>query len=739
MIDHIAMMVKVLEYLECPQYLRKRFFPLSADLRFAGLLNPLDCGHHLRGDNREALYREGVVLAEDDEMLEGEGAAPEGKSYVYVGLPQKVLVNYAVMPNVRVTVKLLDNDGRRGKLVSPGEPTKETGSYWGYRVRAAESLKEVLKGAKYDVKIGTSDKGECCETAWKRLKWETNKKGSAVASCRVIMVFGGLSGLEAAVSSDTDSVASLFDVYVNTCSNQGSGGSRVPDQLGFVFRIRLTEREIMFFRVASRSVVSSSFLRYSPSVVQSRNCSLKEVHEKVQAILPALTSILGHEHVSTSDVVREQHGKDEGPFNTRPAPPDVVVWPPSVEHVSEVMKLCYKSDIPMIPFGTGTGLEGGVCALQGGVCLNLTKMDQVMECNMEDFDVTVQPGVTRDGLNHYVRDHGLWFPVDPGADASLCGMCATSASGTNAVRYGTMRENVINLEVVLADGTIVEAAGKGRRTKKTAAGYNLTNLFVGSEGTLGVITAATLRLHALPEAMIAAVCSFPTVQAAVDTTVQVLQTNIPIARIEFLDDKSIEACNKFSHTSYPATSTLFMEFHGAPNEVEAHAKATEEICGWNEGSDFSWAKAQEDRHHLWKARHDLYYASLAMKPGSRCVITDVAVPISKLPDMIMGAKEDIEKSGIVGNCFGHVGDGNFHAMLIFDPEHESDYQAVKGVGKLIAERALTMSGTCTGEHGIGIGKIPYLLKEVGPETLGAMKLIKQALDPKGLMNPGKIF
>ncbi|KAI2648465.1 putative D-lactate dehydrogenase, mitochondrial [Labeo rohita] len=421
----------------------------------------------------------------------------------------------------------------------------------------------------------------------------------------------------------------------------------------------------------------------------------------VERVISAFRSVSGDEGVSVGLAVREQHGKDESVHRCQP--PDVVVFPRSVEEVSALAKICHHHQLPIIPFGTGTGLEGGVGALKGGVCFSLRKMEQVLDLHQEDFDVTVEPGVTRKSLNSYLRDTGLWFPVDPGADASLCGMAATSASGTNAVRYGTMRENVLNLEVVLADGTILHTAGKGRRPRKTSAGYNLTNLFVGSEGTLGIITKTTLRLYGIPESMVSAVCSFPSVQSAVDSTVQILQAGVPIARIEFLDDVMMNACNRFNNLSYAVTPTLFLEFHG---ELQKHGGA-EEITRDNGGSDFAWAEDEETRSRLWKARHDAWYAALALRPGC---------PIA-----------------------GHVGDGNFHCLIVLDPNDQDEVQRVHSFTERLARRALSMDGTCTGEHGIGLGKRALLKEEVGPLAIEVMQGLKATLDPKNLMNPGKVL
>ncbi|XP_024235018.1 probable D-lactate dehydrogenase, mitochondrial isoform X2 [Oncorhynchus tshawytscha] len=450
-----------------------------------------------------------------------------------------------------------------------------------------------------------------------------------------------------------------------------------------------------------------------------------------ERVIPAFRSVCGEDGVSLGAAVREQHGRDESVHRCRP--PDVVVWPRSVEEVSALAKICHHHHLPIIPFGTGTGLEGGVGALKGGVCFSLRNMDRVLDLHQEDFDVSVEPGVTRKGLNSYLRDTGLWFPVDPGADASLCGMAATSASGTNAVRYGTMRENVLNLEVVLADGSIIHTAGRGRRPRKTSAGYNLTNLFVGSEGTLGVITKTTLRLYGVPEAMVSAVCTFPSVQAAVDSTVQVLQTGVPIARIEFLDDVMIDACNSFNSLAYPVAPTLFLEFHGTEKSLE------EQITQANGGSDFSWARDAETRGRLWKARHDAWYAALALRPGCKAYSTDVCVPLSRLPQIIVETKEDLMLNGLTGPIAGHVGDGNFHCIMVMDPNDQDEVIRVHEFTERLARRALALDGTCTGEHGVGLGKRALLREEMGPLAIEVMQGLKATLDPKNLMNPGKVL
>ncbi|XP_058384266.1 probable D-lactate dehydrogenase, mitochondrial isoform X1 [Diceros bicornis minor] len=376
---------------------------------------------------------------------------------------------------------------------------------------------------------------------------------------------------------------------------------------------------------------------------------------------------------------------------------------------------------------------------QGGVCINLTHMDRILELNAEDFSVVVEPGVTRRALNTHLRDSGLWFPVDPGADASLCGMAATGASGTNTVRYGTMRDNVLNLEVVLPDGRLLHTAGPGRHFRKSAAGYNLTGLFVGSEGTLGLITAATLRLHPAPEATVAATCAFPSVQAAVDSTVHILQAAVPVARIEFLDDVSMDACNRHSKLSCPVAPTLFLEFHGSERALEEQLQRAEEITQHNGASHFSWAKGAEERSRLWAARHNAWYAVQALRPGCKGYSTDVCVPISRLPEILVQTTEDLKASGLTGAIVGHVGDGNFHCALLIDPDDPEELHRAKTFAEQLGRRALALHGTCTGEHGIGLGKRQLLQEEVGAVGVETMRQLKAALDPRGLMNPGKVL
>lgn len=452
---------------------------------------------------------------------------------------------------------------------------------------------------------------------------------------------------------------------------------------------------------------------------------------RLDSLIDELKALLG-ERLSTSAAVREQHGKDESYH--APAAPDAVAFAESTEDVANIVSLCVQHDTPVIAFGTGTSLEGHVAALRGGVCIDLSRMTDVIEINQEDLDCRVQAGVTRKQLNEYLRDTGLFFPIDPGADASLGGMTATRASGTNAVRYGTMQENVLGLTVVLADGRIIKTGGRAR---KSAAGYDLTRLFVGSEGTLGVITEVQLRLYGIPEAMSAAVCSFPTLEAAVNTVIMTIQAGVPVARIELLDEVQMDAVNKYSGLEYPAQPTLFFEFHGSTAAVEEQAKTVGAFANEFAGGDFQWATQQDERTKLWQARHDAYYAALALRPGCKGWPTDVCVPISHLADCVLETRKDIDDSGLLAPIVGHVGDGNFHLIFILDPDDEAEVARAAEVNERMIRRALAMGGTCTGEHGVGYGKIEMLKTEHG-EAVSVMRQIKAALDPENLMNPGKI-
>jgi D-lactate dehydrogenase (cytochrome) len=438
------------------------------------------------------------------------------------------------------------------------------------------------------------------------------------------------------------------------------------------------------------------------------------------------------DRVSTSAAICAQHGKDESYH--APHSPDAVAFVQSTEEVAAVVSLCAEYATPVIAFGTGTSLEGHVAALRGGVCIDLSQMNRVLRIGVEDLDATVEAGVTRKQLNEYLRDTGLFFPIDPGADASLGGMAATRASGTNAVRYGTMRENVLSLTVVLADGRVIKTASRAR---KSAAGYDLTRLFVGSEGTLGVITEVTVRLYGIPEAISAAVCAFPTIDAAVDTVIQTIQSGIPVARIELLDEAQMDAINKYSKLDHRVAPTLFFEFHGSDAGVAEQVENVEAIAGESGGDDFRWASSAEERTKLWQARHDAYYAALALRPGSKGWPTDVCVPISRLAECIAETKRDLAQSTIPSALAGHVGDGNFHLIFIINPEAPEEIAEASRLNDRMVARALEMEGTCTGEHGIGYGKLDFLRAEHG-EAVSVMRSLKNALDPQGIMNPGKV-
>ncbi len=449
--------------------------------------------------------------------------------------------------------------------------------------------------------------------------------------------------------------------------------------------------------------------------------------------LQELQKLLG-ERLSMSNSVREQHGRDES-FHAS-APPEAVAFVECNEEVAEIVRICVQYQKPIIPFGTGTSLEGHVAALQGGVCLDVSGMNQVLEVNENDLDCRVQAGVTRKQLNQHLRNSGLFFPIDPGADASLGGMTATRASGTNAVRYGTMRENVLGLTVVTADGRIIRT---GTRARKSSAGYDLTRLFVGSEGTLGIITEIQLRLYGVPEAISAAVCSFETMEGAVNTTISTIQMGIPVARIELLDEVQVDAINRYADFDYALKPTLFFEFHGTEAWVQEQAEMVKEISTEEGGSDFQWSTREQEKQKLWEARHNAYYAALAMRPGSKGWATDVCVPISRLADCILETRSDIEESELTVPLVGHVGDGNFHLLFLIDPENEEEeLKLYQPLNDRLVERALRMGGTCTGEHGIGSGKIKYMEAEHG-DSLDLMRQIKQAFDPDNLMNPGKML
>ena len=440
------------------------------------------------------------------------------------------------------------------------------------------------------------------------------------------------------------------------------------------------------------------------------------------------------ERCSTALAVREQHGRDESTFDV--PPPAAVVFAQDTAEVALVVALAGQYRVPVIPFGAGSSLEGHLLAIQGGISIDLSRMNKVLSINADDLTVTVQAGVTRKQLNEEIKSTGLFFPIDPGADASIGGMCATRASGTNAVRYGTMRENVLALEVVTASGEVIRT---GTRARKSSAGYDLTRLMVGSEGTLGVITDITLRIYPLPEAVSAAVCSFPSIEAAVRTTIQVIQMGIPIARVELVDAKTVRMVNRHSKLALREEPMLLMEFHGSPAGVKEQAETVQEIASELGGQAFEWASTPEDRTRLWTARHNVHFAALQSRPGCRTVSTDTCVPISRLADCLLDSIDEADQSGLPYLLVGHVGDGNFHFGYLIDPANMQERETAERLSRQVVERALRLAGTCSGEHGVGLHKIDYLASEAGSGAIEMMRSIKRALDPHNIMNPGKIF
>jgi D-lactate dehydrogenase (cytochrome) len=454
----------------------------------------------------------------------------------------------------------------------------------------------------------------------------------------------------------------------------------------------------------------------------------------VDAVIAALRELIG-ERLSTAQAIREQHSRGEDP--SPPSLPDAVAFAETTDEVSRILALCHQHGVPLVAFGAGTSLEGHVTPVRRGISLDLSRMTNILEVNPEDMDCLIEPGVTRQQLNDHLRDQGMFFPVDPGSVCTIGGMCATRASGTAAVRYGTIRENVLGLEVVLADGRVINTGGRAR---KAANGYDLTRLFIGSEGTLGIITKVRLRLHGIPEAMSAAVCQFPDLKSAVETTIATMQAGIPVARIELLDGDQMDACIRYSKLEdYRPTPTLFLEFHGSPAAVKEQAEAVEEIAADYGGEGFAWATDAEARSRLWKARHDAYWAALALRPGHRGITTDVCVPISRLAEAILGAKADAVAAGATTCIVGHVGDGNFHQVILFDPNDPAGLERAWEIDRKIVARGLALGGTCSGEHGVGLGKREFLEQEHGAEALAVMRGIKASLDPKGILNPGKMF
>jgi len=452
-----------------------------------------------------------------------------------------------------------------------------------------------------------------------------------------------------------------------------------------------------------------------------------------ESFVAALRSRFG-EQLSTAAAVREHHGRDESAYP--PMPPDAVVFARTTEDVAALVTLAAEHRVPVIPFGVGSSLEGHLLAIEGGVSVDLSQMNRVLAVNSEDLTVTVQAGVTRMQLNNEIKHTGLFFPIDPGADATIGGMAATRASGTNAVRYGTMRENVLGLTVVTAEGKVIRTA---RRAKKSSAGYDLTRVFIGAEGTLGIITEATLRLYPQPEAISAAICSFPSVEAAVATTIATIQMGVPIARCELLDALTVKAVNARDKLGLPEAPLLLFEFHGTPSGVEEQTATVQEVAHDHGGHDFQWATTPEERTRLWSARHNAYFACLQLKPGSRSCTTDVCVPISRLAECIGETIRDTEASTLPAPILGHVGDGNFHCAILVDPASAEEIEEAERLNQRIVERALRMDGTCTGEHGVGLHKIDFLLEEHGADTIDLMLRIKRAFDPLNIMNPGKVL
>jgi D-lactate dehydrogenase (cytochrome) len=450
------------------------------------------------------------------------------------------------------------------------------------------------------------------------------------------------------------------------------------------------------------------------------------------AFLNAITARFGAQ-LSTAQAVREQHGRDESPYP--PLAPDAVVFAESNDDAIALVQLCNQHRVPLIPYGVGSSIEGHLLAVQGGVSLDLSRMNRMLAVNAEDLTVTVQAGVTRKQLNLAIKDTGLFFPIDPGADASLGGMTATRASGTNAVRYGTMRENVLGLKVVTAEGKLIDTA---RRARKSSAGYDLTRLFVGSEGTLGVITEVTLRLYPQPEAISAATCSFPDVKAAVDTVIQTIQLGVPVARCELLDALTVRAVNLRDKLALPEQPLLLFEFHGSETGVREQAETVQAVAAEHGGSDFKWATRPEERSKLWEARHAAYFACLQLKPGCRSVTTDVCVPISRLADCIGQTIADTQASDLPAPILGHVGDGNFHCAILIDPNDPRELEEAERLNRRVVERALAMDGTCTGEHGVGLHKMDFLVQEHGADAIDLMARIKRSFDPLNILNPGKI-
>lgn len=440
------------------------------------------------------------------------------------------------------------------------------------------------------------------------------------------------------------------------------------------------------------------------------------------------------EQFSTALAVRDHHGNDESPYQAML--PDAVVFAQHTDDVVALVDLCNQYGVPLIPYGAGSSLEGHILAIEGGISLDLTAMNKIVSLNAEDLTVTVQPGLTRKQLNDQIRDSGLFFPIDPGADASLGGMAATRASGTNAVRYGTMRENVVSLTVVTAQGKVIRTASRAR---KSSAGYDLTRVFVGSEGTLGIITEVTVKLYPQPEAVSAAVCNFQTVQDAVKCVIQTIQLGVPVARVELMDTAAVIASNRYSKLTLRETPLLLFEFHGSDAGVKEQAQTVQDIASECGGMDFEWAERPEDRSRLWTARHNAYFAGLQLRPGCKASTTDVCVPISRLAECIDAATKDLATASFPTTIVGHVGDGNFHVLMLLDPNSQAEWDESEQMNHRLVRQAIAADGTCTGEHGIGLHKMQFMAEEHGEDALDLMRALKVAFDPNNILNPGKII